>query len=65
MKKILENHAVSPQNYVDLVTGNYYIMRHDQDDIDQITELLILNEKEHLKLYPLTDIKSVENSEKI
>ena len=56
---VLSKEVYSPQNYIEAVTGNYYIFRNDTTIIDEIQHILILNNFENLWNYPMTEIEHI------
>lgn len=56
---VLSNDIYSPQNYIEAVTGNYYIFRNDTTRYKEIKTLLGLNGFENLWDYPLNEIEYI------
>lgn len=56
---VLSKEIYSPQNYIQAVTGNYYIFRNDTTVYKEIQTLLDLNGFENLWDYPLTEINHI------
>lgn len=56
---VLSKDIYSPQNYIEAVTGNYYIFRNDTTIYKEIRTLLGLNGFENLWDYPLTEIDHI------
>lgn len=56
---VLSKEIYSPQNFVETVTGNYYVFRNDTTILEEIQTLLGLNGFEDLWHYPLTEIDHI------
>ena len=60
---VLSNKIYSPQNYIEAVTGNYYIFRKDTTILEEMQTILILNNLENLWNYPLIEIDHIVKNE--
>lgn len=56
MKQIRRNFAFSPQSYMEIVTGNYYCLNSDNDDVTQTKIILKQNGFANLKNYALNEL---------
>lgn len=56
---VLSKEIYSPQNFVEIVTGNYYSFRNDTTILEEIQVLLDINGFEGLWSYPLTEIDHI------
>lgn len=56
---VLSKEIYSPQNYIEAVTGNYYVFRNDTTILDEMQTILVLNNFENLWNYSLTEIDHI------
>lgn len=56
---VLSKDVYSPQNYIEAVTGNYYVFRNDTTVCEEIQTLLRLNGLENLWNYPLVEVEHI------